>query len=228
MCASGGTSLSAAKGVAAGETTPFAAPGTCHPFAKVRCTRRVRFTMGRQRIANLPPFGVFAPLPRQQRSAEATWFPRRRLPERPMNRLWCVVESTRYLDRPKAKRRVRNGRQRFAKRSSLRRILEGVIATVTGGLILWSVTSSMSQPAPVVQATAAAIAPAAEAEAACRKFRTFPAPAAPATCERRGAGGRASDGSRSDSHTGGGRARPADDCLSPDGGHRSEFSEFAV
>ena len=48
----------------------------------------------------------------------------------------------------------------------LRRILEGVIATVTGGLILWSVTSSMSQPAPVVQATAAAIAPAAEAEAA--------------------------------------------------------------
>ena len=27
----GGTSLSAAKGVAAGETTPFAAPGTCHP-----------------------------------------------------------------------------------------------------------------------------------------------------------------------------------------------------
>jgi hypothetical protein len=67
---------------------------------------------------------------------------------------------------------------------ALRRILEGVIATVTGGLILWSVTSSMSQPAPVVQATAAAVAPAAEAEAAPEVPKSS-APAAPATRERR-------------------------------------------
>ena len=65
---------------------------------------------------------------------------------------------------------VRDRRRELA----LRRILEGVIATVAGGLILWSVTNSMSQPAP--QARIIAAAPAVESRAA-------PAPASPAAEE---------------------------------------------
>ena len=41
----------------------------------------------------------------------------------------------------------------------MRRIWESVIASVTGGLILWSVTSSMSQPAHTTERTAMVAAP---------------------------------------------------------------------
>ena len=39
------------------------------------------------------------------------------------------------------------GGKELRRELAVRRIWEGVIATVVGGLILWSVTSSMSQPA---------------------------------------------------------------------------------
>ena len=45
---------------------------------------------------------------------------------------------------------------------AMRRIWEGVIATVLGGLILWSVTSSMSRPAPTTERMAVTAAPATE------------------------------------------------------------------
>ena len=43
---------------------------------------------------------------------------------------------------------------------AVRRIWESVTATVASGLILWSVTSSMSQPTPTAERTAVAVAPA--------------------------------------------------------------------
>jgi len=43
-----------------------------------------------------------------------------------------------------------------------RRIGEGIAATVVGGLILWSLTSSMSQPAPATERMAVTAAPATE------------------------------------------------------------------
>ena len=75
---------------------------------------------------------------------------------------------------PLAKARIvgteSNGKQRSGKigmgvkdlrrERAVRRIWESVIATVVGGLILWSVTSSMSQPTPTTERTAVAVAPA--------------------------------------------------------------------
>ena len=49
---------------------------------------------------------------------------------------------------------------------AVRRICEGATATVVGGLILWSLTSSMSQPAPATERTAITATPAIEPSAA--------------------------------------------------------------
>jgi hypothetical protein len=59
---------------------------------------------------------------------------------------------------------------------ALRRILEGVIVTVTSGLILWSVTSSMSQPGPSTPPIVVAMAPTTE-PAAPPPIPSFVAPA---------------------------------------------------
>ena len=61
----------------------------------------------------------------------------------------------------------------------MRRIWESVIATVMGGLILWSVTSSKSQPAPAAEGMTVAIAPAVQPAAA----PNGPSLAAPTTIE---------------------------------------------
>ena len=62
---------------------------------------------------------------------------------------------------------------------AVRRIWEGVTATVVGGLILWSVTSSMSQPAMTTERTTVATTPAIGPTAAPNS----PLPAASTTSE---------------------------------------------
>ena len=75
-----------------------------------------------------------------------------------MNRLCCVGESS-SSNREAAEWRDRNGRQRVAERACSTTHLGRRIATVLGGLILWSVTSLMSQPTPTTERMAVAWLP---------------------------------------------------------------------
>ena len=93
----------------------------------------------------------------------------------PMNRLHRVDAS---------RGGVEMGGRDLAQSGAVRRIWEGVTATVVGGLILWSMTSSLSQPALMTERTAMTMAPAAEPTAAPRSASlvaptTSEAPATP-------------------------------------------------
>ena len=66
---------------------------------------------------------------------------------------------------------------------AVRRIWESVTATVASGLILWAVTSSMSQPGPPTERMAVAIAPAAAPATIPDSLALAPAAVSPAPAE---------------------------------------------
>ena len=79
-----------------------------------------------------------------------------------MNRPCCVVETAGYSDWASGSRAsgaVAVGAKDLRRELAVRRFWEGVIGTVVGGLILWLVTGSMSQPAATAERMAATAAP---------------------------------------------------------------------
>ena len=77
-----------------------------------------------------------------------------------MNRLCRVGDSTVGLTEQQGSGEIGVGAKDLRRELAVRRILESVATTVLGGVILWSVTGSMSQPVPTTDRMAVAIAPA--------------------------------------------------------------------
>jgi hypothetical protein len=75
------------------------------------------------------------------------------------------------------------GAKELRRERAARRIVESAIATVLGGLILWSMTSSMSQPSPATERMAVAAAPAVQPVAEPARFAPPPCEAPPLLME---------------------------------------------